>query len=220
MLFDRQIAFWGEEKQRLLESASVFVAGAGGLGCLLSEILVRGGVGKLYLCDKGVVDEPDLNRQLFYREKDIGKKKIEVAYDWLSQIHRRTEIAVLDEDLSAESFSLPPDILGVADCLDNFESRFALWDKLEPERFFVHTGVERFFGQILSLRKGSSPDFKMIFANYNREQRTIPVSASSASTLAALASNEVINQIFGEPKLLDTLFIVDLSDFTFTKLSL
>ena len=29
MIFDRQIAFWGEEKQRMLEQASVFVAGLG-----------------------------------------------------------------------------------------------------------------------------------------------------------------------------------------------
>ena len=47
MIFDRQIAFWGKEKQNQIENASIFVAGIGGLGCLLSEILVRSGVDKI-----------------------------------------------------------------------------------------------------------------------------------------------------------------------------
>jgi molybdopterin/thiamine biosynthesis adenylyltransferase len=219
-IFSRQIAFWGEEKQALLREAAVFVAGVGGLGCLMSEILVRAGVGTVYLCDKGVIDAPDLNRQLFYRQNDIGKKKLAVAVAWLSQIHPHTRIVPIDEDIMGASFELPADILGVVDCLDNFEARFTLWDKTAPDLFFVHTGVEQFFGQIVSFKKGHGPDFKKIFANYNKEERTIPVSGASASTLAALASNEVINNLFGEPKLLDTLLIVDLSDFTFNKVAL
>ena len=125
MIFERQIAFWGEEKQHRLEQSSVFVAGIGGLGCLLSEILVRSGVGRVYLCDKGRVAETDLNRQLFYTQNDIGRKKIDIASAWLSKIHTHTEIVPIDNDIMEEDFSLPEDINGVADCLDNFKSRFS-----------------------------------------------------------------------------------------------
>jgi len=92
--------------------------------------------------------------------------------------------------------------------------------QLKSDRFYVHTGVEQFFGQIISFRKGLGRDVKKVCGNYNSEKRTIPVSGASAASLAALASNEVINNLFGEPKLLDTLLIVDLSDFTFTKMPL
>ena len=220
MIFERQLAFWGEAKQDLLRNASVFVAGIGGLGCLLSEVLVRSGVGRVYLCDKGIVDEPDLNRQLFYTQKDIGRKKIDVATAWLSNIHDYTEIIPLSDDIMNEDFTFPEGIDGVADCLDNFESRFSLWGSLQEGQFFVHSGVEEFFGQVLTLIKGRSPELSEVFANYDNMERTIPVSANSASTIAALASTEVINNLFGEARLLNSFLVIDLSDFTFSKIDL
>ncbi len=220
MIFDRQIAFWGEEKQEYLRKSSVFVAGVGGLGCLLSEILVRSGIGRIYICDKGIVDEPDLNRQLFYTQNDIGRKKIEVATEWLTKIHNYSEIVPLSHDIMAADFSLPDDINGVSDCLDNFESRFSLWDNLKNGLFYVHSGVEEHFGQVLTLRKGSSSELSDVFANYDDRNRTIPVSAGSASVISSLASTEVINNLFHDPKLLNALLIIDLSDFTFDKISL
>ncbi|MCP4197177.1 MAG: HesA/MoeB/ThiF family protein [Proteobacteria bacterium] len=219
MIFDRQIAFWGEEKQRMLERASIFVAGLGGLGCLLSELLVRAGVGKVYICDKGTIDEPDLNRQLFYTQHDIGKRKLAVATDWLTSIHTHSQIIPVQGDIKDDNFVLPKDIDGVADCLDNFETRFALWEKLPENAFFVHTGVEQFFGQIMTFIKGNSPELNTIFANYNKRERVIPVSGVSAAALSSLSANEVLNNVFCDPKLKNTMLIVDLSDFTFDKVS-
>ncbi|SPD72054.1 putative ThiF family protein [uncultured Desulfobacterium sp.] len=220
MIFDRQIAFWGEERQSLLTNASIFVAGVGGLGCLLSEILVRSGVGRLYLCDRGEVDETDLNRQLFYTQHDIGKKKLDVAVDWLSSIHKYTDVVPVTGDIMEEDFSLPEDINGVADCLDNFESRFCLWTQLNEGMFYVHAGVEQFFGQVITLIKGDSAGLKEILANYEDSKRTIPISANSASTVSSLAATEVLNNIFGDPKLLNKLLIIDLSNFTFSKVEI
>lgn len=220
MIFDRQIAFWGEEKQEFLRKSSVFVAGIGGLGCLLSEIMVRSGIGRIYICDKGIVDEPDLNRQLFYTQKDIGRKKIDIAAEWLSKIHDYSEIVPLSIDIMADDFSLPDDINGVCDCLDNFESRFSLWGSLKEDLFYVHSGVEEHFGQVLTLKKGSSSELSDVFANYDDRERTIPVCAGSASVISSLASTEVINNLFHEPKLLNTLLIIDLYDFTFNKVEL
>jgi molybdopterin/thiamine biosynthesis adenylyltransferase len=203
----------------MLESASIFVAGLGGLGCLLSELLVRAGVGKVYICDKGTIDEPDLNRQLFYTQHDIGKRKIDVASGWLTRIHPYSKIIPVHGDIMDADFSLPKDIDGVADCLDNFETRFGLWKKLPENAFFVHTGVEQFFGQIMTFVKGSSPQLDTIFANTNKQKRIIPVSGASAATLSSLSANEVLNNLFREPKLKNTMLIVDLSDFTFDKVS-
>ncbi len=220
MIFERQISFWGEEKQHLLKEASVFVAGLGGLGCLLSEILVRSGVGKVYIFDRDTVRETDLNRQFFYTQYDLGKRKIDVASDWLSRIHAYTDIIPMYGDILEGDFFLPGDINGVADCLDNFESRFALWKSLEKGLFYVHSGVEAFFGQVLSLIKGRSSDLSEIFANYDDSERIIPVSANSASVVSSLASTEVIYNLFNEPKLLNTILVIDLSDYSFNKIRL
>ena len=99
MIFSRQIAFWGEKKQLILQKSTIFIAGIGGLGCLLSEILVRSGIGKVYLCDNGIIEKPDLNRQIFYTQKDIGKRKVDIATKRLSEIHSFTEIVPVDVNI-------------------------------------------------------------------------------------------------------------------------
>ena len=57
---------------------------------MLAEILVRSGIGKVYLCDNGIIEKPDLNRQIFYTQKDIGKRKVDIATKRLSEILQRT----------------------------------------------------------------------------------------------------------------------------------
>jgi len=216
-MFDRQIAYWGMEKQKLLENSSILVAGIGGLGCLLSEILVRAGVGRIYLCDDGEIDESDLNRQFLYYKEDVGEKKINIAIKRLAKIHSTTEIVSVNGKIDHD-FIIPEDILGVVDCLDNYESRFALWDRLESGMFLVHSGVERFFGQVLTLIKEKSPMLSDIFLNLDENTRPIPISADSAAVISSIASVEVIKNIFRNPALVNTFLIIDLSDFTFNKI--
>lgn len=198
----------------------MLVAGVGGIGCLLSEILVRAGVGKIHLCDNGIVDPPDLNRQLFYVAADVGRPKIEVAAERLLQIHGRTRVVSSGVDVLSADFTFPPDVDVVADCLDNFAKRFAFWHKIPDGTAYVHAGVEQFFGQVLSLKVGELPSLENIFGNADTRERIVPVSAVSASTLGALAAGEVIHNIFGVPKLLRTILVVDLSDFSFEKIAL
>jgi len=218
LIFSRQIAFWGEKKQLILQKSTIFIAGIGGLGCLLSEILVRSGIGKVYLCDNGIIEKPDLNRQIFYTQKDIGKRKVDIATKRLSEIHSFTEIVPVDVNIKDKNFILPSDISGVADCLDNFESRFVLWDKLPRNKFYVHAGVERFCGQVVTLIKESSPTLRDIFSNYKVVKGPIPVCAHSVSVISSIAATEVVKNIFNEPVLLNRMLVIDLSDFTFTKL--
>ena len=194
------------------------ITGIGGLGCLLAEILVRSGIGKVYLCDNGIIEKPDLNRQILYTHKDIGKRKANIVVKRLSKIHSFTEIIPVDVNIKDENFIIPSDISGVADCLDNFESRFVLWDKLLRNKFYVHGGVERFCGQIVTLIKGSSPTLRDIFSNYKVLESPIPVCAHSVSVISSIAATEVVKNIFNESVLLNRMLVIDLSDFTFTKL--
>ena len=80
--------------------------------------------------------------------------------------------------------------------------------------------VEQFFGQVVTPIKGQVPGFAEDFANASRTLRVISVSGASAAVLSTLQANEVLNNLFKEPRLLATLLIVDLSDFTFNKVPL
>ena len=79
--YDRQMMIrgWGHEAQAKLKLASVVVAGLGGLGCPAAIYLCAAGVGRIRMIDKERVDLNNLNRQILYWERDVGRYKAEVA---------------------------------------------------------------------------------------------------------------------------------------------
>ena len=77
--FSRQLLVWGDEKQNRIAESTLLVAGLGGLGATVSQILARSGVAALHLVDEGTVALSDLHRQSLYGECDIGRKKVLVA---------------------------------------------------------------------------------------------------------------------------------------------
>jgi len=217
--YARQLLQWGEGKQRLLESAVVLVAGVGGLGATVSQLLTRAGVGKLYLIDDGLVDWPDLNRQLLYAEEDIGSSKLMLACDRLYRINSTTEIVPIPGRIDG-SFQLPADITLVADCLDNYQSRFLLDDATPEDCFLVHGGLQGEHGQVLTLQKGKSQSLAKVFAGAQQPAGDIPVTGDAVVILAGLMSTELFNVIGGEPKLLNRCLVVGLADFHFSFLDI
>jgi molybdopterin synthase catalytic subunit len=209
--YNRQILLWGEERQQQLAVTTVLVAGIGGLGAAVSELLTRAGIGKLYLVDDGIIDWPDLNRQLLYSEIDIGQTKLEVAKRKLQQINSTVVIELLPQRIGA-TFHCPPDVSIIADCLDNYTSRFHLEEGLADEAFLIHGGIEGNHGQILTLKKGQSQPLADLFAGVQQPTGDIPVSGPGATIIAGYMANELLNTICGNPQLLDRFMIVGLSD--------
>ncbi len=69
------ISGWGEEGQLRLKNATVFIAGAGGLGSPVAVYLAAAGIGTLRICDNGEPELSNLNRQILHSEADIGINK-------------------------------------------------------------------------------------------------------------------------------------------------
>ena len=69
----------GMDGQRKLKAASILLIGTGGLGSPLGLYLAAAGVGRLGLVDFDVVDFSNLQRQILYRDSDIGQFKAEAA---------------------------------------------------------------------------------------------------------------------------------------------
>lgn len=208
----RQVLFWGEEKQQLLERATVLVAGIGGLGATVSQLLARAGIGKLYLVDDGLVDWPDLHRQLLYTEADIGQSKLDVARERLLQINSTVKIELLRARID-RSFEPPEEIIFVADCLDNYSSRFDLAACLTSGTLLVHGGIDKEQGQVLTLRIGDSQPLAEIFSGALQPTGKIPVTGDGVIIIAGLMVNELFSVIFGQPKLLNRCMVVGLGDF-------
>lgn len=223
-LFSRNLLFWGEEKQQQLANARVLIAGVGGLGCTVAEILVRAGIGTLVILDDGIIDEPDLNRQIQYTQDDLGKAKIEVAARKLSAIHQQTTIIPvrkrLEDDPALRDSLRQYKVDGIADCFDTFASRFVLEKSLEERMFLVHGGVQSDYGQVTTMKRGQTPMFSELYAQMEDSDSPLPVCPQSVMCLASLMAHEVMNNLWQEPKLLNTLLIVELADFTFSKIKL
>ncbi len=75
-----------KKMQEKLRSASVAVAGLGGLGSNIAVMLARSGIGKLLLVDFDVVDVTNLNRQMYFIPQ-LGKPKTEALPEILRQIN-------------------------------------------------------------------------------------------------------------------------------------
>ena len=210
--YARQVLHWGEKNQQRIAEATVLVGGVGGLGATVSQLLVRAGIGKLYLVDDGIVDWPDLNRQILYGEEDIGEKKLPLAKKRLLAINSTTEIALIEGRID-ENFVMPAGLNAIADCLDNYRSRFLL-DELTPQGvFLVHGGLEGDHGQIMTLQSGRSQPMAEIFAGARQPEESIPVTPDNVIVVAGLMTNELFATLFGQPKLLNRCLVITLADF-------
>jgi molybdopterin/thiamine biosynthesis adenylyltransferase len=70
-----------------VKSARVLIAGTGGLGSAAAHYLLAGGIGYARLVDESRVDLSDLNQQILFRERDLGKARATVAQHRLQEIN-------------------------------------------------------------------------------------------------------------------------------------
>ncbi len=77
--FSRSGRILGEKRMEKLNKSSVIIFGIGGVGGAVLEALVRGGVGRVAVVDKDVVDLTNINRQIIATNDNIGEKKVDAA---------------------------------------------------------------------------------------------------------------------------------------------
>ncbi|RRD96469.1 tRNA threonylcarbamoyladenosine dehydratase [Clostridiales bacterium COT073_COT-073] len=124
--FDRTIALIGEAAVKTLQQKKVAVFGLGGVGSFAVEALARVGVGHLILVDKDIIDETNLNRQLYALHSTVGKPKTELARERCLDINPAIHVEAYQEFyLRAGQI----DISGcdyVVDAIDNVTAKLIL----------------------------------------------------------------------------------------------
>lgn len=99
--YEGQLRYFGDmmgpglsrvEPQLRLEQARVVVIGVGGLGSWVALSLACTGLGRLDLVDGDVVELGNLNRQVLFREADLGRPKVEAAIDSLRAFNADVEL--------------------------------------------------------------------------------------------------------------------------------
>jgi molybdopterin/thiamine biosynthesis adenylyltransferase/rhodanese-related sulfurtransferase len=155
----------GMEGQLKLKQARVLLVGAGGLGAPLGLYLAAAGIGKIGLVDFDVVDFTNLQRQVIHGTKDVGKKKLDSAFETMRDINPFVELVghetALSSDNAMEIFS-GYDI--VVDGTDNFPTRYLVNDACvllnKPN---VYGSIFRFEGQATVFAYEGGPCYRCLY---------------------------------------------------------
>jgi len=194
---------WDQAVQKRLKNATVFVAGAGGLGGPVSLYLALAGVGMLRVCDGDVVEHSNLNRQILHTQERVGMDKTESAEIALLQANPYVRVVKLHSLLTrvnAEELVGPSDIL--IDCLDNFESRHALNKVSVRKRIpMIHAGVSGFRGQMTFLQPPETPCLWCLFPLLG-EGGILPIVGCTPGMMGALQAAECIKYLTGLGKVM------------------
>lgn len=216
------------EGQRRLKKAKVLVVGCGGLGAPLLQYLAAAGVGKIGLVDFDVVDASNLQRQVLFGMRDVGRPKVEAAKERLLDLNPHIEIESHNTLLNSENAM---EIIGgydvVADGTDNFQTRYLVNDACvlsgKPN---VYASIFRFDGQV-SVFNWTNPETGRLGPNYRDLYPSPPPPGQVPSCaeggvlgvlpgiIGSLQANEVIKVItgIGEP-LSGRLFLFDAKTFS------
>lgn len=99
----RSSFFLNEENYKLISSANITICGLGGIGGLAFLSLVRTGFKNFKLAEKGIFDEPDLNRQALAFRSTIGRKKLDVYIKAAFDINPDLNIQSFPEGLTNDN---------------------------------------------------------------------------------------------------------------------
>ncbi|KII78642.1 HesA/MoeB/ThiF family protein [Vibrio renipiscarius] len=124
--YQRQIGLLeiGERGQESLIASHILVIGCGGLGSAATLYLAAAGVGRLVLVDDDVLEESNLQRQVAYRQTDLGKSKVAALTVQLQDLNSNVAVRTLNQRLSDEQLGLEIMLADlVLDCSDNLTTR-------------------------------------------------------------------------------------------------
>ena len=155
----------GMKGQKRLKSSSVLLIGSGGLGSPLGIYLSAAGIGRLGLVDFDVVDFSNLHRQIIYTEKDVGRKKLEVAHERLTEINPNVQVEThpirLTSDNALDLFR-KYDI--IVDGTDNFPTRYLVNDAcVLTSKPNVYGSIFRFEGQVSVFDASKGPCYRCLY---------------------------------------------------------
>ncbi len=155
----------GMDGQKKLKAASVLLVGAGGLGSPLALYLAAAGVGRLGLVDFDVVDETNLQRQVLYGTKDVGRPKLASARDRLLDLNPYVQLDLHEIRLTSDNaLALIADYDLVADGTDNFPTRYLVNDaSVLTGTPNIYASIFQFEGQVSVFGLPEGPCYRCLY---------------------------------------------------------
>jgi molybdopterin/thiamine biosynthesis adenylyltransferase/rhodanese-related sulfurtransferase len=141
---------FGSEGQKKLKNSTVFVIGAGGLGCPVLLYLAAAGAGSITIIDDDVVSLSNLQRQILFTTDDLNLSKAETAAKKISSLNPTIKVSYVRDRVTTENaLTMLARADVVVDCTDNFPTRYLVNDAcVLLDKPLVYGSVFRYEGQV------------------------------------------------------------------------
>ncbi|MDK1023212.1 MAG: molybdopterin-synthase adenylyltransferase MoeB [Gammaproteobacteria bacterium] len=220
-----EIDISGQEK--LLQS-SVLVVGMGGLGCPIVMYLAAAGVGHLILADFDAVDLTNLQRQIAHGTADIGRQKVESAYQTIMNLNPGTSVSLINERLEGDALLAQAESADVVvDATDNFTTRFAINAACVKTRTPLVSGAAvQLEGQVIVINPedSESPCYRCLYNEADDAQFSCAengVLAPVVGMIGTVQAMETIKLLVGFGEILSGyLLVLDAKNMEWRKLRL
>ncbi len=204
----------GRDGQGKINKAKVLIVGVGGLGSPVALYLAAAGVGTIGLIDEDKIELHNLQRQIIFDTYYLTRPKVEIAAEKLTDLNPEVKVEPYNLRLNTENIDgIIQNYEIIADCTDNFETRFLLNDAcMEQGKTLVSAAVSGFEGQLYT--------FKKDVASY-RDIYDVPpdglipscsqtgIMGSVCGVMGSMQANEIIKEILGLGSLAGSMIVWD-----------
>jgi len=220
----KQVGILGQKKISL---SKVLIVGMGGLGCPVTLYLSNLGIGNIGIVDHDKVDFSNLNRQILFSAKDIGKLKVVQAKKILKKINKKIKIDIYKKKIvkkNIQNIISKYDI--ICDCSDNFTTRYLLNDFcLNNKKILISAAISKFEAHIFNFNFSKNvPCYRCFMPELPEEENKcdtegiLPTVAGIAGTLQA---NEVVKTILNKKnELVGKMIVFNTLNLNFRKIEL
>ena len=218
--YNRQIILpeFGEEGQAKLKAAKVLVVGLGGLGSVASLYLTAAGFGTIGIMDDDTVAIHNLQRQILYREDEVGLSKAKRAEATLERLNHNVNLVTYNHRLTAENAEqIVSQYDLVLDCTDNYAARYLINDTcVKCGKPFVYGTIGDTKGQLAVFNyQPPAANYRTLYPNQAALEAhgnlNKGVMGVLPAVIASLQVNEAVKIVTGVgTPLKDTLFMIDL----------
>lgn len=209
--YSRQILFnpIKEEGQKMLANSSVLIVGAGALGTVICNHLVRSGVGHIRLIDRDYVELSNLQRQMLFDEEDVKNAlpKSIAAKRKLEKINSSVAIDAIIGNATYENIEdLVEGVDIVLDGTDNFSTRYLLNDICFKKNIpFSYGGVVSSRGMTALFIPQETPCLRCITKQGSENGQTcetVGVISPAVDLVSSMQVTETIKYLTGNKKYL------------------
>ncbi len=201
--FEKQIILKriGVKGQKKFLKSKVLIIGIGGLGCPLLTYLAASGVGTIGIADYDKVELSNLNRQILFFSKDVGKLKVSQAKSNIVKVNKKIRIITYKQKITSGNIG---DVIKnfdiICDGTDNFDTRYLINDECKKRRkILISAAISKFEGHLFKFnfkKKGSCYRCFMPEKPFQENNcETDGIFSPVAGVLGSLQANEVLKTI-------------------------